>query len=114
MGNIPLQLSGEPACPCVSVSSVSRLMRTMGWSTCKNIRLKSKNIWTTLPSHLVAVHDDVAVLVAAEDVVDADDGLLVLVLGVADQRGAHLHPRVAAAPVQEPEVSGHHLTLLDH
>ena len=76
--------------------------------------MKGENIWTTLPSHLVAVHDDVAVLVAAEDVVDADDGLLVLVLGVADQRGAHLHPRVAAAPVQEPEVSGHHLTLLDH
>ena len=63
---------------------------------------------------LLPVHDDVAVLVAAQHVVDADDALLVLVLGVADQRGAHLHPRVSATSVEEPEVRGHDLTLLDH
>ena len=67
-----------------------------------------------MPSHLVAVHDDVAVLVAAEDVVDADDGLLLVVLGVADQGGAHLHPGVATPSVEEPEVCGHHLTFLYH
>ena len=63
---------------------------------------------------LLLVHDDVAVLRAAEDVVDAEDGLLVLVLCVADQSGAHLHPGVATPPVEEPEVCGHHLTFLYH
>ena len=64
--------------------------------------------------HLLVVHHHVAVLRAAQHVVDAEDGLLVLVLGVADQGGAHLHPGVAPAPVQQPEVGGHHLTFLYH
>lgn len=54
--------------------------------------------------HLLPVHDHVAVLGPAQDVVHADDRLLVLVLGVADQRGAHLHPRVAATSVQESDI----------
>ena len=54
--------------------------------------------------HLLLVHDHVAVLGPGEDVVDADDGLLLVVLGVADQGGAHLHPGVATATVEEPEV----------
>ena len=54
------------------------------------------------------------ILVPTQHVVDADDALLVLVLGVADQGGAHLHPRVSASSVEEPEVGGHHLAFLDH
>ena len=64
--------------------------------------------------HLLLVHDHVAVLGPAQHVVDTDDALLVLILGVTDQRGTHLHPGVASSPVQEPEICGHHLTLLNH
>ena len=54
--------------------------------------------------HLLLVHDDMGVLGPGEDVVDADDGLLLVILGVTDQGGAHLHPGVAAATVEKPEV----------
>ncbi len=49
-----------------------------------------------------------------EYVVDADDALLVGVLCVADERGAGLHPRVAALLVQEAEVVAHHLALVQY
>ena len=64
--------------------------------------------------HLFVIHHHMPVLRAAQHVVDAEDGLLVLVLGVADQGGAHLHPGVATAPVQQAEVGGHDLTFLYH
>jgi hypothetical protein len=52
-------------------------------------------------SHLLLGHDNAAVLGTAEDIVDTDDALFVVVLGVADQGGAGLHPRVAAPSAQQ-------------
>ena len=52
--------------------------------------------------HLLSVHDDVGVLGPAEDIVDTDDALLVVVLGVADEGGTGLHPGVAAPPSEVP------------
>ena len=49
--------------------------------------------------NLLPVHDHVGVLRPAQHVVDADDGLLVLVLRVADQGRTHLHPRVSSTSV---------------
>ena len=54
--------------------------------------------------HLRLVHNHVGVLGPGEDVVDADDGLLLVILGVTHQSCAHLHPGVASATVEEPEV----------
>ena len=49
-----------------------------------------------------------------EHVVDAYDALFLRVLRVADERGARLHPRVAALLVHQAEVVGHHLALVQH
>ncbi|GFY39784.1 hypothetical protein TNIN_329301 [Trichonephila inaurata madagascariensis] len=49
-----------------------------------------------------------------QHVVDAYDALLVRVLGVADDGGAGLEPRVAAILVDEAIIAAHHLTLVDH
>ena len=46
--------------------------------------------------YLFFIHYNICVLRAGEYVVDADDGLLLAVLGVADEGGAGLHPRVPA------------------
>ncbi|GFX90232.1 hypothetical protein TNCV_3848071 [Trichonephila clavipes] len=52
--------------------------------------------------------------VKEEHVVDTYDALLVRVLGVADNGGAGLEPRVAAILVDEAIITAHHLALVDH
>ena len=49
-----------------------------------------------------------------EDVVDADDALLVAVLGVANDRGTRLDPGESAVAVQDPVVGCHHLAFMHY
>ncbi len=56
---------------------------------------------TLILSHLFLGHDNAPVLWTTQDIVDTDDALFVVVLGVADQGGAGLHPRVAAPSAQQ-------------
>ena len=67
-----------------------------------------------LAFRLTLIHDNVGELGSAQDIIDANDTLLVGVFRVANQSGARLHPGVASGFVQDAIVIAHDLAFVQH